>query len=192
MQLTSNFHEFTGDIPAEGKNIYHVFPVIQHMVAPASASVFVGTKLYIGKTKSKVKKHRKQLFDALKPEEQNQVLRNKGLDKNCGLEVFTREILKCGAVIKPGELVHFNMPANHNDPSLQKVFDDLRKCKRFRFLNAGKNATKIGDDFLSFGSGPRSYPGRWLAVQEIEAIISYIIRRFEVVALDEIKFPTGD
>lgn len=85
--------------------------------------------------------------------EQNQILRDEGLDKNCGPEEFTREILNkfakldsaireafkiknfyiilghqnitnenivlsSGAVVKPGELVYLNMPANHNDPSL--------------------------------------------------------------------------
>ncbi|KAI9309161.1 cytochrome P450 [Cunninghamella echinulata] len=343
--LTSAFHEFAGDVPAEGKDIYHAYPMIQHMVATASAAVFVGPELakneqlidsfknmvievgseltpkplmeylpninylrmwYIGKTSPKVKKHRTQLADSLKPEidrrlkamalndsnwdrpddilqniiecqerpkhldvhlytlevltqfifaalhttsengtvafyrimnhpglieelleEQNQVLESEGFDKNCGPEVFTREILNKfvkldsaireafrvknsyidlghknmsnenivlsgGAVIRPGEIVHPNIYANHNDPSLQKVFDDLKEYKPLRFLNAERNSTKIGDDFLFFGLGRHSCPGRWFAVQEIKTIISYIIRKYQVVPQGDITFPTQD
>ncbi|CAO3620605.1 unnamed protein product [Cunninghamella echinulata] len=209
--LTQGFHEFSGDIPTEGKDYYHLYPMIQHMIAKASATVFVGTELsknpqlidtfknmvaevgsqvkvkpilelfprisrlnmwYIGKTSPSIKKHRNQLYNVLKNEinrrlkekeiagdnwerpidilqslieskeipshfdiydyamemitlfifaalhtttengtvafyrimshpglidelleEQNQVLESEGLDKNCGPEVFTREIL---------------------------------------------------------------------------------------------------
>ncbi|KAI9309164.1 cytochrome P450 [Cunninghamella echinulata] len=343
--LTLGFKEYVGDIPAEGKEFSNIYPMVQSMVAKASASVFVGTELakneqlidsfknmvlevgselspkpllelfprinrlrmwYIGKTSPKVRKHRQQLYDALKPEidrrlenmrlndsnwerpedilqamieskdrpehvdiyvycsenitqlifaalhttsenstialyrilnhpglidelleEQNEILEMEGFDKSCGPEVFTREIvnkfvkldsaireslrvrndyitlphvnisqenviLSNGVIIRPGDSVFINLTSNHYDPYIQKTIDDLKAYNPLRFINAGKNATKIGDDFLIFGLGPRSCPGRWFAVQEIKTIISYIIRRFEVVALDEIKFPTGD
>ncbi|CAO3627504.1 unnamed protein product [Cunninghamella blakesleeana] len=209
--LTSGFHEFNGDISAEGKDFEHAFPMIQHMVAKASAGVLVGPELaeneqliysfknmvssvakyltpnplfqifptlnrfrmwYVGKTSADINQLRKQLYDALKIEinkrfkakeqqgdkwerpfdvlqsliedknipshfdvydyalevmtlfifaalhttgengtiafyrilsypglidelleEQNQVLESEGIDKNCGPEVFTRELL---------------------------------------------------------------------------------------------------
>ncbi|CAO3620613.1 unnamed protein product [Cunninghamella echinulata] len=343
--LTIGFNEFSGEVPAEGKDFYHVYPMVQHMVAKASAAVFVGTDLannpelidsfknmvievgselspkpvlellptisrlrmwFIGKTSPSVKKHRKQLYDALKPEidrrlkakelggsnwerpddilqsmmessdkpdyldiydyclemvtqfifaalhttsenstvalyrilnhpgfidelleEQNQVLESEGFDQNCGPEVFTREILNKfvkldsaireafriknvyidlphqnisnenvvlsgGTVIKPGENVYINSYANHNDPEIQKVIDDLQVFNPLRFLNAGKNSAKIGEDYLFFGLGPKSCPGRWFAIQEIKTIISYLIRRFEIVPLEPIRIPVAE
>ncbi|CAO3627500.1 unnamed protein product [Cunninghamella blakesleeana] len=110
--LTLGFNEFSGDIPAEGKDFYHVYPMVQHMVAKASAAVFVGINLtqneqlidsfknmvlevgaelspkpffelfptlnrfrmwFTGKTSASVKRHRKQLYDALKPEIQSRL-----------------------------------------------------------------------------------------------------------------------
>lgn len=343
--LTIAFKDYVGDIPDEGKEFDHVFPMVQHMVARASASVFVGNDLvenellidafkkmvlevgseitrkpllelfprllkfrmwYIGKTSTKVRKVRNQLYTALRPEidirlnnmklegsnwerpedilqsiiedkerpenmdvytyctetitqlifaaihttsenstislyrimshpglidelleEQNQVLKDEGFDKNCGPEVFTREILskfvkldsaireglRCrndnislphkniskeniilsnGVIIRPGESVYINTYANHIDPTVQKTIDDLKEYKPFRFINTGKNSTKIGDDFLTFGMGKHACPGRWFAVQEIKTLISYIIRQYELVPLEEIIFPKGD
>ncbi|CAO3627496.1 unnamed protein product [Cunninghamella blakesleeana] len=343
--LTLAFNEFAGEIPSEGKEFHHIYPMVQHMVAKASASVFVGIDLakndllidsfenmvievgtellpkptmelfytlntarmwYVGKTSNKVKKHRQQLEEAVTPEitrrlngmtandgnwkrpddilqsiieskdrpqrldiykytlevltqfifaalhttsengtvafyriinepgliddlikEQNEVLENEGFDKNCGPEVFTREILNkfvkldsaireafrlknqhidlphknmsnenvvlsSGAIIRPGELVYINVFGNHTDPSLQKVVDDLKVYKPYRFVNAEKNAAKIGDDFVFFGMGKRACPGRWFAIQEIKTIISYIIRKFDIIPSETIVFPTGD
>ncbi|CAO3627516.1 unnamed protein product [Cunninghamella blakesleeana] len=343
--LTLAFDEFAGEVPSEGKEIYHVYPMVQHMVAKASASVFVGTELakndllidsfknmvievgteliprptmelfnslntlrmwYVGKTSTKVKKHRQQLTEAVTPEitrrlngmasndsnwerpddilqsiieskmrpqrldvykftvevltqfifaalhttsengtvafyrimnepgliddlikEQNEVLENEGFDKNCGPEVFTRDILNkfvkldsavreafrlknqhidlphknisnenvvlsSGAIVRPGENVYINMFANHTDPSLQKIFDDLKVYKPYRFVNAEKNAAKIGDDFVFFGMGKHACPGRWFAIQEIKTLISYIIRKFDVIPDEPIVFPTAD
>ncbi|CAO3627508.1 unnamed protein product [Cunninghamella blakesleeana] len=343
--LTQGFDEFSGDINADGKVYNHVFPMMQHMVAKASASVIVGIELakneqlidsfknmvievgselkpkpilelvptidrlrmwMVGKTSHKVKKHRQQLADALKPEiesrlekmklkdsnwerpddilqhiiesgqyphnmnvnqysveimtlfifaalhttsengtvalyrilgepglidellkEQNEVLESEGIDSNCGPEVFTREILNkfvkldsaireafrvknvhislphtnitnknvilsSGAIIRPGESAYINIYANHTDPNVQKTIDDLKIYNPFRFVNAEKNSAKIGDDFLFFGMGKHACPGRWFAIQEIKTVIAYLIRRFEIEALDRITFPTLD
>ncbi|CAO3627492.1 unnamed protein product [Cunninghamella blakesleeana] len=343
--ITIGLKEYIGDIPDEGRVVDNAYFMIQHMVAKASASVFVGSDLakneqlidsfknmtveiasemapngfleilpslarlrmfYIGKTSPKVKRQRQQLSDALKPEikhrlesmelndsnwerpedilqniieskerpkhftvyqyceeniaqfifaalqtttengtlslyrimnhpgliddllkEQNEVLESEGIDKDNGPEVFTREILNkfvkldsaireafriknvyfdlphkniskenivlsSGIIIRPGESVYINTYANHFDSDIQNTIDNLREYKPYRFLNTGKNATKIGDDFLVFGMGKHACPGRWFAVQEIKTLISYIIRKYEVIPTEPTKFPTGD
>ncbi|CAO3627488.1 unnamed protein product [Cunninghamella blakesleeana] len=343
--LSIAFKDYIGNIPAEGKEFDHVFPMVQHMIARATASVFVGNKLVeneqlvdafknmvlevaseitrkpfleifprlvkarmwiIGKTSEKVRKVRTKLYNALKSEidsrfngmelegsnwerpedilqsiiedgkrpenmdiytycaenitqlifaaihttsenstislyrimshpglvdelleEQNQVLKDEGLDENCGPEVFTREILnkfvkldsairesfRCrndnislphknisnesiilsnGVTIRPGESVYINMFSNHYNTDIQKALDDIREYSPLRFVDSGKNSTKIGDDFLLFGMGRHACPGRWFAVQEIKTLISYIIRQYEVIPLEEITFPKGD
>nr|ANH61882.1 CYP5311B1 [Absidia caerulea] len=43
--LKMALHEQCGVVPAEGKEFNHVYPFVQHMVAKASASVFVGVEL---------------------------------------------------------------------------------------------------------------------------------------------------
>ncbi|CAO3627512.1 unnamed protein product [Cunninghamella blakesleeana] len=119
--LTTGFDEFSGIITDEGKIYNHVFPMIQHMVAKASASVIVGIELakneqlidsfknmvievgselnpkpilelvptidrlrmwMIGKTSQKVKKHRQQLTNALKPEIDSRLEKMKLKDSN--------------------------------------------------------------------------------------------------------------
>ncbi|KAI8337992.1 cytochrome P450 [Chlamydoabsidia padenii] len=43
--LKIGLKEFCGVVPEEGKEFDHVYPLVQHMVAKASASVFVGAEL---------------------------------------------------------------------------------------------------------------------------------------------------
>ncbi|KAI9309163.1 cytochrome P450 [Cunninghamella echinulata] len=343
--LTAAFHEYVGQVPAEGLLFEHGFPIIQHMVAKASATVFVGPELakneklvdsfknmvsevgselvprplmalfpslnyirmwYIGKTSPKVKKHRKQLADALKPEidrrlkamalndsnwerpddilqniieskqrpkrmtihvftlevltqfiftalhttaengtiafyrilskpglmdelyeEQKQVLEKQGYDKDCGPEVFTRStfnkfvkldsaireafriknvyidlghkniskenvVLSGGAVVKPGELVHPNIYANHTDPRYQDDPNNLYEYNPYRYLGVDKSVIKTGVDYLFFGSGPHSCPGRFFASLEIKIMISFIIRYYQLTPQGNITFPTQD
>ncbi|ORX60473.1 cytochrome P450 [Hesseltinella vesiculosa] len=332
----------TGEISAEGKQFPHVYGLVQHPVALASASVFVGPELsknellidsfknmvidvgsellpnpwlepfprlnrlrmwWVGKTSSTVKRHRGQLATALKPEldrrlkamasndsnwerpddilqnllehytppkgmdtlnymvnwmtqltfaaihttsegstwvlyrllqtpglweelyqEQNEVLEASGIDSSAGAEVFTREILNKfvkmdsviretmrartayitlphinksnevvtlsnGAKIYPGESAYINVWSNHNDPSLQNSMKDLQQFKPLRFLDAEKNSTKIGEDFLFFGMGKHACPGRWFAVQEIKTIVALLLREYKLEAVGDLFFP---
>ncbi|CAO3620557.1 unnamed protein product [Cunninghamella echinulata] len=344
--LTAAFDEFVGDVPAEGKKFDHGFRLIQHMVAKASATVFVGAELaknehlidsfknmvlevgseltprplmalfpslnyirmwYIGKTSPKVKKHRKQLADALKPEidrrlkamslndsnwerpddvlqniieskqrpkrmnihiftlevltqfiftalhttaengtvafyrilskpglmdelfeEQKQVLEKQGFDQNSGPEVFTRStfnkfvkldsaireafrmknvyvdlghknmskenvVLSGGAVVKPGELVHPNIYANHTDPRYQYNPDNLYEYNPYRYLGTdNKSSIKTGVDYLFFGHSTHACPGRFFASLEIKIMISFIIRYYQLTPQGNITFPTKD
>ncbi|KAI8065228.1 cytochrome P450 [Gongronella butleri] len=110
--LKLGLHEQCGVVPNEGLELAHIFPVVQHAVARASASVFVGPDLakndmlidsfknmvmevgmelqpkpwlepypslmkfrmyLIGKTSTKVRRHRKQLAEALRPEVERRI-----------------------------------------------------------------------------------------------------------------------
>ncbi|CAO3650548.1 unnamed protein product [Cunninghamella blakesleeana] len=158
-------------------------------------------------------------------QEQNEVLENEGIDKNCEPEIFNHEILNkfvkldsairealritniriflphanisnksivlsSGTIVQPGESVYINTFANHTDPTIQKTFDDLTSYDPLRFVNTKKKSTKIGEDFLFFGMGKHACPGRWFAIQEIKVVMTYLIRRFEMEAIDDIIFPT--
>ncbi|ORZ05075.1 cytochrome P450 [Absidia repens] len=343
--LKIGLYEQCGVVPDEGKEFDHVYPFVQHMVAKASASVFVGPELakdlnlvdsfknmvlevgsdmgpkpylehfphlmrlrmwYIGKTSTNVKRHRDQLFAALVPqidsrlkamkekdsnwdrpndflqdiletddcpphmdiysycvdwmtqiifaalhttsengtivlyrlldnpkvleelyEEQNAVLEEAGYDDTVGPEVFTREILNkfvkmdsviresCrlrndyiglphtnvgkktivlsgGAMIRPGENAFVNFYSNHRDEKLQKSGMNANNFEPYRFVDQGKNSTKIGDDFMFFGMFKHACPGRWFAIQEIKTILAMLIRSYKMSAIDSVVFPTSD
>ncbi|KAI8342479.1 cytochrome P450 [Chlamydoabsidia padenii] len=343
--LNKALHELCGVVPDKGKEFDHVYPLMQHLVAKATASVFVGIELtknealvdsfknmvmeigsimgpkpfreyfpnlmkwhmwYIGKTSKSVKKHQDQLLSALKPEidarlkamkendsnwvrpndflqdiletdkcppnidiysrvihwitqllfgaihtttengtlviyrlldnpqlfedlykEQNQVLEEAGLDHNAGPHVFTRDILNKlvkmdsiiqettrlrnefislphmnisnktiilsgGAMIRPGESAFVNHYANHHDETLQKVSDNIDMFEPYRYVNQGRNSTKLGEDFILFGMGKHACPGRWFAIQEIKTILSLLIRDYKVSPVGPVVFPTSD
>ncbi|KAI8065230.1 cytochrome P450 [Gongronella butleri] len=101
-------------------------------------------------------------------------------------------VLSSGARILPGENAFIDFWSCHRDPEMQSVIDDYNAFKPYRYLNQGKNATKIGDDFLFFGLGKHACPGRWFAIQEIKTIIALLLRKYELSSPDEVIFPIAE
>ncbi|KAI8147964.1 cytochrome P450 [Fennellomyces sp. T-0311] len=99
-------------------------------------------------------------------------------------------VLSNGTVIPPGHDVYINAWFNHHDSSYEDATGDRNEFKPFRFVNAGRPSTKVGDDFLLFGEGKHACPGRWFAIQEIKTIISLLLRDYTVRASEPIVFPT--
>ncbi|KAI9312752.1 cytochrome P450 [Dichotomocladium elegans] len=99
--------------------------------------------------------------------------------------------LSSGAVIKPGEDVIVNLWFNHRDTATQRTTDktDLDNFHPYRFVGEDRAASKIGDDFLVFGEGKHSCPGRWFALQEMKTIVSFLIRDYKLTPKGKIHFP---
>ncbi|KAI7851355.1 cytochrome P450 [Circinella umbellata] len=93
-------------------------------------------------------------------------------------------VLSNGTVIPPDGDVLINVWHAHNMGE-----DDLTQFKPFRFVNSRYPATKVSDQFLVFGEGKHSCPGRWFAIQEIKTIVSMLIRDYKLSAPEDIIFP---
>ncbi|KAL0094324.1 cytochrome P450 [Phycomyces blakesleeanus] len=100
--------------------------------------------------------------------------------------------LSNGAIIKPGEEVLIDIWKNHRDPEIQNDLKDVEQFKPFRFVSSEKQATKVGEDFLVFGMGRHACPGRWFAMQEVETIISMIIREYDIKATTPVTYPKSE
>ncbi|KAI9254892.1 cytochrome P450 [Sporodiniella umbellata] len=90
-------------------------------------------------------------------------------------------VLRSGAVVHPGEQVYINTYYTHT----HDVKDPL-EFQGFRFVGQDKVVSKPGLDFMGFGLGKRSCPGRWFAVQQIKAIVSLFLNSYEMTPVGEI------
>ncbi|OAD73715.1 CYP5311 protein, partial [Phycomyces blakesleeanus NRRL 1555(-)] len=91
-----------------------------------------------------------------------------------------------------GEEVLIDIWKNHRDPEIQNDLKDVEQFKPFRFVSSEKQATKVGEDFLVFGMGRHACPGRWFAMQEVETIISMIIREYDIKATTPVTYPKSE
>ncbi|KAG0163763.1 hypothetical protein DFQ28_009719 [Apophysomyces sp. BC1034] len=99
-------------------------------------------------------------------------------------------VLRSGAVIHPGEEVYINMWHVHHDEKTQKAAnEDIYNFHPYRYVGLGKQATKIGDDFVTFGLGRHACPGRWFAIQQAKGIMSFLIRHYNIAAEGPIERP---
>ncbi|KAF7727491.1 hypothetical protein EC973_007469 [Apophysomyces ossiformis] len=99
-------------------------------------------------------------------------------------------VLKSGAIIHPGEEVYINMWHVHNDKTVQKAAnEDLDKFVPYRYIGLDKPASKIGDDFVTFGLGRHACPGRWFAIQQVKSVMLFLIRNYDVEAAEAVQVP---
>ncbi|CDH58715.1 predicted protein [Lichtheimia corymbifera JMRC:FSU:9682] len=71
----------------------------------------------------------------------------------------SRFTMSNGAVIHPGDDVIINAYTNHTNPEIQcDGVGDYHEFKPFRFVEKGRQATRVGDDFLFFGQGQHACP----------------------------------
>ncbi|KAG1460277.1 hypothetical protein G6F46_000905 [Rhizopus delemar] len=101
-------------------------------------------------------------------------------------------VLRSGAIVHPGENVYINMWHVNTNEVNQENMKDTEQFQGFRFVGRDKPSTKPGHDFISFGLGRRSCPGRWFAIQQIKGIISFLILNYDISAASEIKIPGVD
>ncbi|KAI9019971.1 cytochrome P450 [Phycomyces nitens] len=100
--------------------------------------------------------------------------------------------LSNGAIISPGDDVLIDLWKNHRDSEIQHGMEDPCEFKPFRFVNADKQSTKVGEDYLVFGMGRHACPGRWFAMQEVQTIVSMLIREYDIKSTSPVGFPTDD
>lgn len=95
-------------------------------------------------------------------------------------------VLSSGITIAKGTTVGLSLFDAHTDPELQDIgpngipltdFDPLRFIGR-----KSKKSTAVGPDFLIFGMGYHSCPGRYFASQEIRYLLACILEMFDVSA----------
>ncbi|KAG0741928.1 hypothetical protein G6F23_007208 [Rhizopus arrhizus] len=101
-------------------------------------------------------------------------------------------VLRSGAIVRPGENVFINMWHVHTNEVNQENMKDTEQFQGFRFVGHDKSTTKPSHDFIAFGLGRRSCPGRWFAIQQIKGIISFLIINYDISAASEIKTPGVD
>ncbi|KAL7747568.1 hypothetical protein RI367_007009 [Sorochytrium milnesiophthora] len=83
-----------------------------------------------------------------------------------------------GQTVPSNKHIYLNATAIHRSEDLQGPEPD--KFDPWRFLHNGRQAIKAGPDYLHFGHGPHACPGRFFAIQEIKAVISMLITKYNI------------
>ncbi|KAF9574506.1 hypothetical protein EC968_006311 [Mortierella alpina] len=92
-------------------------------------------------------------------------------------------VLSNGMVIPKGSKAIINMASVHQNADVQG--DDPTEFKPWRFLGKAKTATKVSSDFLPFGIGRHSCPGRFLAIQELKTVGALMVSRYSNIQLQD-------
>ncbi|KAF9103885.1 hypothetical protein BGX29_002778 [Mortierella sp. GBA35] len=96
-------------------------------------------------------------------------------------------MLSTGHVIRKGEMVVVNMRSVHQVPAHG---DDLTEFRPWRFLGKNSGATKASKDYVPFGLGKHTCPGRFVAVHDIKLIGALVVSNYtKLEAQDETKVP---
>ncbi|KAF8964604.1 hypothetical protein BGZ46_000752 [Entomortierella lignicola] len=93
--------------------------------------------------------------------------------------------LSNGMVIPKGRQVIVNVRSIHQSHDRQG--EDPTEFRPWRFVGKSKSATKVSNDFLSFGMGRHACPGRFLAIQEIKTIGALLVSRYKIEIQDPSK-----
>ncbi|KAK3834474.1 MAG: cytochrome P450 [Linnemannia gamsii] len=96
-------------------------------------------------------------------------------------------MLSTGHVVRKGEKVLVNMRSVHQD----KVHgDDLTEFRPWRFLGKNPGAAKASKDYMPFGIGKFTCPGRFLAVHDLKILAALLVTKYsDLVVEDKQKLP---
>ncbi|KAI8576306.1 hypothetical protein K450DRAFT_257626 [Umbelopsis ramanniana AG] len=93
-------------------------------------------------------------------------------------------VLQGGLTIPKGATVGLSVYDAHLDTEIQDIGPNnipLSEIDPLRFVGQrSKKSTSVGTDFLIFGVGAHSCPGRYLASQEIRYIISCLLQQYDI------------
>ncbi|KAG2188565.1 hypothetical protein INT44_001320, partial [Umbelopsis vinacea] len=93
-------------------------------------------------------------------------------------------VLQGGLTIPKGSTVGLSVYDAHLDPEIQDIGSSnvpLSEIDPLRFVGQrSKKSTAVGTDFLIFGVGAHSCPGRYLASQEIRYILSCLLQQYDI------------
>ncbi|KAF9128469.1 hypothetical protein BGX30_014304 [Mortierella sp. GBA39] len=97
-------------------------------------------------------------------------------------------MLSTGHVIRKGEKVIVNMRSVHQD----KVHgDNLREFHPWRFLGKNPGAAKASKDYMTFGLGKFTCPGRFLAVHDLKIMIALFVTKYSSLVSQDKKREPG-
>ncbi|KAF9147982.1 hypothetical protein BG015_010313 [Linnemannia schmuckeri] len=87
-------------------------------------------------------------------------------------------MLSTGHVIRKGEKVIVNMRSVHQD----KVHgDDLTEFRPWRFVGKNPGAAKASKDYITFGLGKYTCPGRFLAVHDLKILVALVVTKYSTL-----------
>ncbi|KAF9956802.1 hypothetical protein BGZ72_002442 [Mortierella alpina] len=92
-------------------------------------------------------------------------------------------VLSNGMVIPKGSKAIINMASVHQNAEVQG--EDPTEFKPWRFMGKAKTATKVSSDFLPFGIGRHSCPGRFLAIQELKTVGALMVSQYSSITLQD-------
>ncbi|KAJ9053658.1 hypothetical protein DSO57_1022061 [Entomophthora muscae] len=91
------------------------------------------------------------------------------------------QVLRNGMEIPEGALLALDGTSLHFN---EKDYPSPHEYNPFRFVGTGLNATRVNGSFIGFGAGRHACPGRFFAVQEVTAIMSTLLRKYNFATLD--------
>jgi cytochrome P450 len=93
-------------------------------------------------------------------------------------------LMQNGLTVPKGSTVGLSVYDAHLDPEIQEIGPNnipLSEIDPLRFVGKrSKKSTAVGTDFLIFGVGFHSCPGRYLASQEIRYILACLLQEFDI------------
>ncbi|XP_033113228.1 24-hydroxycholesterol 7-alpha-hydroxylase-like [Anneissia japonica] len=105
--------------------------------------------------------------------------------------VITRKVVKSfdvkGYTIPVGDMLMVSPYWAHRD---QRFFTDPESFKPDRWLAADLEKNFFLDGFIGFGGGRYQCPGRWFALMEIHVLITLILQKLSLKALDPLPKPS--
>ncbi|KAG0263610.1 hypothetical protein BGZ95_003769, partial [Linnemannia exigua] len=96
-------------------------------------------------------------------------------------------MLSTGHVVRKGEKVLVNMRSVHQD---EVHGDDLTEFRPWRFLGKNPGAAKASKDYMPFGIGKFTCPGRFLAVHDLKILAALLVTKYsDLVVEDKQRLP---
>jgi cytochrome P450 len=93
-------------------------------------------------------------------------------------------VMQNGLTIPIGSTVGLSVYDAHLDPEIQDIGPNnipLSEIDPLRFVGQrSKKSTSVGTDYLIFGVGAHSCPGRYLASQEIRYVLSCLLQQYDI------------
>ncbi|KAF9967740.1 hypothetical protein BGZ70_008401 [Mortierella alpina] len=92
-------------------------------------------------------------------------------------------VLSNGMVIPKGSKAIINMASVHQNAEVQG--EDPTEFQPWRFIGKAKTATKVSSEFLPFGIGRHSCPGRFLAIQELKTVGALMVSQYSKIQFQD-------
>ncbi|KAF9920251.1 hypothetical protein FBU30_009964 [Linnemannia zychae] len=92
-------------------------------------------------------------------------------------------MLSTGHIIRKGEKVSINCRSIHLNDNLQG--DEANEFRPWRFVGKNSGATKATKEYLAFGLGRYTCPGRFLAIHDLKILCMIIVSKYSLITADD-------